>query len=98
MRYQIRLGDDPQSDNTTGLDYGEWDVPTPEEAILAALRDADPTRHYECPVLVSASPSYGHGARRIDGNGAQSRGDWWYVSEHGAHVGIYTVAEETSNA
>lgn len=91
--YQTTLGGLP----ATGTDYGTWNAETPADAVLLAMRDADATREYATPELLSTSASFGLGAAREGydgaGNGAQDRSAWLYVTDaHGVLVGIYTVA------
>lgn len=66
--------------------------------MLRSSRDADPTREYAAPVLLSTSAEFGRSAERAGydgaGNGGQDRSNWYYVSDDaGQFAGVYTVAE-----
>lgn len=95
--FRIGLGDAGDA----GEDYGSYPADTPEAAVLACLRDADRTREYETPELLSRHLGYGRGhTGQVNGNGADDRSGWWYVSEAdtGVFVGVYAVAERSRDA
>lgn len=90
--FQVALGD---TVDNGGDDFGVFGNETPEAALAEAVRDSDPTRLYEAPVLLSTNPTHGRGAPRSDGNGhgGADRSGWWYVTdETGALRGIYSVS------
>lgn len=91
--FQITLGGQ--------ADYGTFSGTDAADAVLACLRDADRTREYGTPRLLSTSPTFGIGARTQDGsgNGAADRSGWWYVrTATGEFVGVYEVDEARAGA
>lgn len=91
MHYQLTLG---APANAGGEEWGEWEAETPEGAVLAALNDNErvPREPVRC---LSNNASFGEGAARVNGNGAQDRSDWWFVSLDGTFVGVYAGGERS---
>jgi hypothetical protein len=76
-----------------GNDYGEFAGETAAEALLAALRDSDPTRRYGTPELLTHSADYGRGSAALNGNGAQDRSRFWYVTDADDCVSVFQLPE-----
>lgn len=76
-------------------DYGKFRANTMAEAVLMARKDADWSREYKEPVLLSTSPNYGKGGlggKGGGGNGAADFSEFWYVKARG-EFGVFRSDE-----
>jgi hypothetical protein len=92
--FRVALGDTIEQG---GTDYGIFPVATPAEAVSEAVRDADPTRQYDAPELLSESLAFGRGRNTWDnsGQGTQDRSSWYYVTDDaGRFAGVFAVSEQ----
>jgi len=72
-------------------DYGTFSAGSPTEALLCALKNADRTRSYEVD-HISDSPNYGMGSLATNGNGAQDRSRYFYVTD-GCQTSVFVAKE-----